>query len=60
MGIDFKANSLLAILTVISLIGTFIGGSIGAVAFPIFLICFFIWLIFIALSIARNLKSLGF
>lgn len=65
MGIMFKANSLLAFLTVVSFLG-WIGGKsmqseagtqIASISMPVFIICFGIWLIFIFLTIARNIKK---
>jgi len=68
-GINFNAKSLLGFLTAVSFIawlgGTFfktinedIGSQIASIGFPIFLITFVIWLIFIFLSLTRNIKSL--
>jgi len=65
--INFTAKSLLAFLTATSFVGwlggTFlkqtnqdIGTQIAGISFPIFLICFAIWLIFIFLSIYRNIR----
>ena len=65
VGIMFKANSLLAFLTVISFLA-WIGGTsmqsdagsqIASISMPIFIICFGIWLIFIFLTIARSIKK---
>jgi glucan phosphoethanolaminetransferase (alkaline phosphatase superfamily) len=68
-GIDFSPKSLLAFLTAVSFVawlgGTFlktanenVGNQIANIGFPVFIVCFAIWLIFIFLSIARNLKGL--
>ena len=68
-GIDFKAKSLLAFLTAVSFIGWLggtalkttnesFGSQIVSISIPIFIICFGIWLIFIFLTIARNIKGL--
>ena len=68
-GINFNAKSLLGFLTAVSFIawlgGTFfktinedIGSQIANIGYPIFLITFAIWLIFIFLSLTRNIKSL--
>jgi membrane protein DedA with SNARE-associated domain len=65
MGIIFKANSLLAFLTVVSFLGWLVGTSIQSevgkqitsISMPVFIICFGIWLIFIFLTIARNIKK---
>jgi len=60
--INFQAKSLLAFLTAISLLGWLIGAGTGIseikqISIPIFVICFVIWLIFIFLSIGRNIKN---
>lgn len=65
VGIMFKANSLLAVLTVVSFLGWLggismksdTGSQIASISMPVFLICFGIWLIFIFLTIARNIKK---
>jgi hypothetical protein len=67
--ISFNAKSLLAFLTAVSFIawlgGTFfrtvnenIGNQIASIGFPVFAICFAIWLVFIFLALTRNIKAL--
>ena len=69
VGILFKANSTLGALIVISLVAWLggiamketneaIGSSIVNVASPIFIITFAIWIIFILLTLVRNVRKL--
>ena len=68
-GMNFNTKSLLGFLTAVSFIawlgGTFfktidenVGAQIASIGFPIFVVCFAIWLVFIFLSLTRNIKSL--
>jgi len=58
----YNPKSLLAFLTAISFVGWLIGAGleipgIKQIAMPVFVICFGIWLIFVFLSIGRNIKK---
>lgn len=67
--VNYSPKSLLGFLTAVSFIawlsGTFlktvnesVGSQIANIGFPIFAICFAIWLVFIFLSLTRNFKNL--
>lgn len=63
MGIDFKANSLLAFVVAVSLVAYYYGiysnnEKLSNAALPILEIFGVIWGIFILLTIARNIKKL--
>lgn len=66
VSIFYKANSTLGALLVITLIawlgGTAMDGDIGksivGVASPIFIVVFAVWLIFIFLTLIRNVRKL--
>ena len=60
--IKYNPKSLLAFLTAISFIGWLLGAGLNIpevkqVSIPVFVICFAIWLIFIFLTISRNIKK---
>ncbi len=67
-GINFNPKSLLSFLTAVSFLGWLggialkstnesVGSQIVSVSIPIFIICFAIWLIFVLITIARNIKK---
>jgi hypothetical protein len=63
MGIDFKANSLLAFVVSVSLIAYYYGiysnnEKLSSAALPILEIFGVIWGIFLLLTIVRNIKKL--
>jgi hypothetical protein len=60
--INYSPKSLLAFLTAVSFLGWLLGSGanipeVKQISMPVFIICFGIWLIFIFMSIARNLKK---
>lgn len=63
VSILYKANSLLGFVVAISLVSWLIGAAVNnqrviGIAEPVFIIFAFFWVLFLVLSLARNVKSL--
>ena len=63
MSVNLSIHSTLGALTIISLVAWLAGEAyeiipVVNIAKPVFIVCFAIWLIYIFLSILRNIKGL--